>query len=190
MTITPTDFPEILIIQPQKLEDERGWFLESFRHDILETAVGHSLQFCQENLAQSSYGVIRGLHYQMPPAPQAKLVAVPYGKVIDVVVDIRKGSPHFGKHIAIELSGENQNQLFIPRGFAHGYACLSEKCLFAYKVDNYYDKTAEASIAFNDPQLAIDWQIPLEHQRLSPKDLEHPDFTAAQHFDYQQSLYE
>ena len=190
MTIIPSAFPEILIIQPQKFEDGRGWFVESFRQDLLEAAVGHTLHFCQENVAQSSYGVIRGLHYQMPPSPQSKLVSVPYGKVIDVVVDIRKGSPNFGKHITIELSGENQNQLFIPRGFAHGYACLSEKCLLAYKVDSYYDKATEASIAFNDSQLDIDWKIPLEQQRLSPKDLEHPEFASAQYFDYKQSLYE
>ena len=190
MTITPTALPEVLLIKPQKMEDERGWFMESFRKDLLEIAVGHALHFCQDNRAQSSYGVIRGLHYQMPPHAQSKLVSVIQGKVLDVVVDIRRGSPRFGKHLAVELSSENQKQLFIPRGFAHGYACLSETTFLAYKVDSYYNKAAEASIAFDDPQLAIDWQIPQELQKLSPKDLQHSTFEAAHHFDYNQPSYD
>ena len=190
MTIKPTAFPEVLLIEPKKFEDGRGWFMESFRKDLLEKAVGHALNFCQDNHAQSSYGVIRGMHYQMPPHAQSKLVYVLQGKVLDVVVDIRRGSPWFGKHLAIELSSENQKQLFIPRGFAHGYACLSETVLLAYKVDSYYNKAAEASIAFNDPQLAIDWQIPHQLQKLSPKDLQHPTFDAAHHFDYNQPYYD
>jgi len=190
MTITPTALPEVLLIQPKKFEDKRGWFVESFRKDLLEKAVGHTLNFCQDNLAESSSGVIRGLHYQMPPHAQSKLVSVPQGEVLDVVVDIRKGSPRFGKHLAIELSSENQKQLFIPRGFAHGYACLSQMALLSYKVDSYYNKTAEASISFDDPQLAIDWQIPHQLQKLSPKDLQHPTFEAAQHFDYNTSCYD
>lgn len=190
MTITPTALPEVLLIQPQKLEDERGWFMESFRKNQLEKAVGHNLYFCQENLALSSYGVIRGLHYQMPPHAQSKLVTVLQGEVLDIVVDIRKGSPNFGNHIAIELNGINQNQLYIPRGFAHGYSCLSENALLSYKVDNYYNKDSEESISFDDPKLEIDWQIPLEFQNLSPKDLNHLTFEAAQHFDFNQSLYD
>ena len=190
MTITPTALPDILLIQHNKFEDKRGWFMESYRKDILEKAVGRPLHFCQENQAKSSYGVIRGLHYQMPPHAQSKLVSVLQGKVLDVVVDIRRGSPWFGKYLAVELSSENQKQLFIPRGFAHGYACLSETVLLAYKVDSYYNKAAEASIAFDDPQLAIDWQIPHQIQKLSPKDLQHPTFEAAQHFDYNQTLYD
>lgn len=190
MTITPTALPEVLLIQPNKFEDKRGWFMESFRKDLLEKAVGHALHFCQDNQAQSTYGVIRGLHYQMPPHAQSKLVSVPQGEVLDVVVDIRKGSPYFGKHLAIELSSKNQRQLFIPRGFAHGYACLSQMALLSYKVDSYYNKAAEQSIAFNDPQLAIDWQIPHQLQKLSPKDLQHPTFEAAQHFDYNQPCYD
>ena len=190
MTIKPTAFPEVLLIESKKFEDGRGWFMESFRRDLLEKAVGHALNFCQDNHAQSSYGVIRGMHYQMPPHAQSKLVYVLQGKVLDVVVDIRRGSPWFGKHLAIELSSENQKQLFIPRGFAHGYACLSETVLLAYKVDSYYNKAAEASIAFNDPQLAIDWQIPHQLQKLSPKDLQHPTFDAAHHFDYNQPYYD
>ena len=190
MTITSTLLPEVLLIQPQKLEDERGWFMESFRKNELEKAVGHNLNFCQENHAQSSYGVIRGLHYQMPPHAQSKLVSVLQGNVVDVMVDIRKGSPHFGEHLAVELSAENQKQLFIPRGFAHGYACLSETALLSYKVDSYYNKAAEASIAFDDPQLAIDWQIPNQLQKLSPKDLQHPTFEVASNFDFNTPSYD
>ena len=184
MTISPTALSEVLLIQPKKFEDERGWFSESFRLDLLHKALGRCLNFCQENHAQSSYGVIRGLHYQMPPFAQSKLVSVPYGKVLDVVVDIRKGSPDFGKYIALQLSSENQKQLFIPSGFAHGYACLSETALFSYKVESYYNKDSEASIAFDDPKLAIDWQIPMGKQVLSSKDREHPTFEAAKYFDY------
>ena len=190
MKIKPTAFPEVFLIEPKKFEDGRGWFMESFRKDILEKAVGRALNFCQDNNAQSSYGVIRGLHYQIPPHAQSKLVSVLQGKVLDVVVDIRKGSPRFGKYLSVELSSENQKQLFIPRGFAHGYACLSEKALLAYKVDHYYDKASEASISFNDPKLAIDWQIPQEFQKLSPRDLEHPILKAAKLFDYNQPLYD
>ena len=190
MTITPTALPEVLLIQPNKFEDRRGWFMESFRKDLLEKAVGHALHFCQDNQAQSTHGVIRGLHYQMPPHAQSKLVSVSQGEVLDVVVDIRKGSPYFGKHLAIELSSKNQRQLFIPRGFAHGYACLSQMALLSYKVDSYYKKAAEQSIAFNDPQLAIDWQIPHQLQKLSPKDRQHHTFEAAQHFDYNTPCYD
>ena len=190
MTITPTALSEVLLIQPNKFEDKRGWFMESFRKDLLEKAVGHAIHFCQDNQAQSTYGVIRGLHYQMPPHAQSKLVYVLQGKVLDVVVDIRKGSPRFGKHLAIELSSENQKQLFIPRGFAHGYACLSETTNLAYKVDHYYNKASEASIAFEDLQLDIDWQIPHQLQKLSPKDLQHPTFEAARHFDYNTPCYD
>ncbi|MEC8636121.1 MAG: dTDP-4-dehydrorhamnose 3,5-epimerase [Bacteroidota bacterium] len=190
MNITPTALPEVLLIQRHKFEDNRGWFMESYRKDMLEKAVGHSLHFCQDNQAWSSYGVIRGLHYQMPPHAQSKLVSVLQGKVLDVVVDIRRGSPRFGKHLAIELSSENQKQLFIPRGFAHGYACLSETTLLSYKVDHYYNKASEASIVFNDPKLVIDWQIPQEFQKLSPKDLQHPTLEAAKFFDYNTPCYD
>lgn len=190
MTIIPSALSEVLLIQSKKFEDERGWFMESFRKDLLEDEVGRALDFCQDNLAESSYGVIRGLHYQMPPYAQSKLVSVLQGSVIDVVVDIRKGSPHFGEHLAVELSAKNQNQLFIPRGFAHGYACLSETALLSYKVDSHYNKAAEASIAFDDPQLAIDWRIPVDKQILSSKDQEHSPFEAAQCVDYNTPLYD
>lgn len=190
MTINSSALPEILFIQPKKFEDERGWFMESFRKDLLEDAVGHSLDFCQDNLAESSYGVIRGLHYQMPPYAQSKLVSVLHGSVLDVVVDIRKGSPHFGEHLTVELSAENQKQLFIPRGFAHGYACLSETALLSYKVDSHYNKATEASIAYDDPQLAIEWRIPVDKQILSTKDQKDPTFEAARCIDYNTPLYD
>ncbi len=190
MTITPTTLPEVLLIQSKKFEDERGWFMESFRKDLLEDAIGHALELCQDNLAESSYGVIRGLHYQMPPHAQSKLVSVVQGSVIDVVVDIRKGSPHFGEHLAVQLSAENQKQLFIPRGFANGYACLSETAILTYKVDSHYNKATEAGIAFDDPQLNIDWQIPAERQILSSKDRDHPAFKAAPFFNYNIPLYD
>ena len=190
MTITPTAHPEVLLIEPNKFEDKRGWFMESFRKNQLEKAVGHNLHFCQENQAQSSYGVIRGLHYQMPPHAQSKLVTVLQGEVLDIVVDIRKGSPNFGNHLAIELNGINQKQLYIPRGFAHGYSCLSENALLSYKVDNYYNKDSEESISFDDPELGIDWKIPQELQKISSKDFHHPIFAAAQYFDYKQPLYD
>ena len=190
MLITPTPLPEVLLIEPKKVEDLRGWFIETFRKDFLEEAVGHSINFCQDNLVKSYYGAIRGLHYQMPPFAQSKLVSVLQGSVIDVVVDIRKGAPNFGKHYAVELSAENQKQLFIPCGFAHGYACLSETALLTYKVDSHYNKAAEASIAFDDSRLNIDWQIPEEKQVLSAKDRQHPAFEAAPLFDYNTPLYD
>ena len=190
MKITPTELPEVLLIQPKKFEDERGWFMESFRLDLLEEAVGHSINFCQDNQSLSTYGVIRGLHYQTPPFAQSKLVSVLHGKVLDVVVDIRKGAPLFGKHFAVELSSENQKQLFIPRGFAHGYACLSDTAIFSYKVDNHYQKNAELSINFDDSALNIDWHIPAEQQILSFKDLHHPGFDKVKYFDYNQPLYD
>ena len=190
MIITSTTLPQVLLIQPKKFEDERGWFIESFRLDLLEKAVGHSINFCQENQAKSTFGVIRGLHYQIPPFAQSKLVSVLHGQVLDVVVDIRRGSPDFGKYYAVELSSENQKQLFIPRGFAHGYVCLSESAVFSYKVDNYYQKNAEASIGFDDISLSIDWKIPTEKQILSSKDRENPTLDEAQYFDYSQSLYD
>lgn len=190
MTITPTALPEVLMIQPKKFEDDRGWFMESFRRDLLEKAAGHSIDFCQDNSAHSQYGVIRGLHYQMPPHAQSKLVSVQHGKILDVVVDIRKGSPYFGQYIAVELSTKNQKQLFIPRGFAHGYACLSETSLVSYKVDHFYNKASEGSIAYDDPQLNIDWQTPKAQQSLSPKDRVHPFLAEARLFDYNLSQYD
>ena len=190
MTFNPTSLPEVLILKTTIHPDSRGWFVESFRKNLLEEAVGHNINFCQENRVKSYYGVIRGLHYQMPPGAQSKLISVVKGKVLDVVVDVRKGSPNFGKHITFELSRKNQKQLFIPRGFAHGYACLSKVATVIYHVDNYYNQSSEASIAFDDPQLNIDWQLPVNKIILSEKDKSLPRFQAAQFFDYNQSLYD
>tara|TARA_B100001057_G_scaffold213163_1_gene213497 strand:- start:1257 stop:1829 length:573 start_codon:yes stop_codon:yes gene_type:complete len=190
MTITPTEFSEVLLIKSNAHKDNRGWFMERFRKDLLVNAFGHTINFCQENQVESHYGVIRGLHYQLPPAAQSKLISVVHGNILDVVVDIRKGSPNFGKHITIELSSKNQKQLFIPRGFAHGYACLSEISRITYLVDNYYNKATEASIAFDDTQLNINWQLPANKISLSKKDKFLPRFHAAQFFDYNQSLYD
>lgn len=190
MNIISTEFSEVLLFQTNNHQDNRGWFMEGFRMDLLEVALGYTVSFCQDNYVKSNYGVIRGLHYQTPPNAQSKLLSVIEGTILDVVVDIRKGSPNFGKHITVELSSKNQKQLFIPRGFAHGYACLSETALVTYKVDNYYNKFAEASIAFDDPKLNIDWQLAADKIILSEKDKFLPFFEKAQHFDYNQSLYD
>ena len=190
MNIIPTSLPQVLLIQPKKIEDNRGWFMERFKLNLLEKALGHSINFCQENQVLSNFGVVRGLHYQMPPFAQSKLISVIEGTVLDVVVDIRKGSPNFRKYITVELSSKNQKQLFIPRGFAHGYSCLSEINRVTYQVDNHYSKSSEASIAFDDSELNIDWQLPADKIVLSEKDKSLPKFRAAQDFDYNQSLYD
>ena len=187
MTITPTALPEVLLIQPNKFEDKKAGLWKALERPTGK-AVGHALHFCQDNQAQSTYGVIRGLHYQMPPHAQSKLVYVPQGEVLDIVVDIRKGSSYFGKHLAIELSSKNQRQLFIPRGFAHGYACLSQMALLSYKVDSYYNKALSQN-RFNDPQLAIDWQIPINSKAIS-KGSSAPTFEGAQHFDNNSPYYD
>lgn len=190
MTITPTELPEVLLIKSNVYQDKRGWFIESFHKDKLANAVGHSINFCQQNQAESYYGVIRGLHYQMPPSAQSKLISVVEGNILDIVMDIRKGSPNFGKHITVELSGKKQEQLYIPRGFAHGYSCSSEIARIIYLVDNYYNKANEAGIVFDDPQLNIDWQLPTDKIILSEKDKCLPRFQAAKFFDFYQSLYD
>lgn len=174
MHFTRAAIPDIVIIEPKIHGDERGYFVETFRQDKLEEFLGYNINFCQDNESKSSYGVLRGLHYQLPPYAQTKIVRVIEGRVLDVAVDIRKGSPTFAKHVAIELSGENKKQLLIPRGFAHGFVVLSESCTFAYKVDNYYSLECDRGIAFDDEELAIDWQILFENLNLSPKDTKQP----------------
>ena len=169
MNIIPTPLKDVYIIEPAVFADNRGFFYESFNAKILEQA-GLHYHFIQDNHSKSSYGVLRGLHYQNDPFAQAKLVRVVQGSVLDVVVDIRKGSPTFLQHFSLELSAENKRQLLIPRGFAHGFVVLSETCEFLYKCDNYYDKASEGGIAYNDPALNIDWQIPQEDIILSDKD--------------------
>ena len=174
MKFSRAEIPDIIIIEPDVFTDERGYFFESFKQDELNDYLGYIINFCQDNESESSYGVLRGLHYQLNPYAQSKLVRVIKGKVLDVSVDIRIGSPTFGKHLDVELSEENKKQLFIPKGFAHGFVVLSETAIFCYKVDNYYDKESERGIAYNDPNLEIDWKIKNEDLKISDKDIRLP----------------
>lgn len=169
MTIELTHIPGLIIIHPTVFSDDRGYFFESYNSDQFKEA-GIDVQFVQDNQSKSVYGVLRGLHYQLNPFAQAKLVRVLDGKVLDVVVDIRKDSPTYGSKFSIELSGENKKQLFIPRGFAHGFTVLSKTAVFYYKCDNFYSKESEAGIRFDDPDLNIDWQIQSKDAILSEKD--------------------
>jgi dTDP-4-dehydrorhamnose 3,5-epimerase len=173
MRFIPTDIPEVVIIEPKVFGDDRGYFMESFRQDLF-SADFPEVNFIQDNESLSLFGVLRGLHYQLPPFAQAKLVRVVSGKVLDVSVDIRRHSPTFGRHVAIELSGENKRQLFIPRGFAHGFLALSDLAIFQYKVDNYYSRDHDLGIAFDDPDIDIDWVLPREELVLSEKDAANP----------------
>ena len=161
---------EVILVKPKIFGDERGYFIETFRQDKFEEAVGYKVDFLQDNESKSTKGVLRGLHFQLPPYAQSKLVRVIEGKVLDVAVDIRQGSPTFGQSVIAELSGENKHQLFVPRGFAHGFVVLSETAIFAYKVDNYYSPEYDRGLAFNDSSLNIDWQLPTEQLKLSKKD--------------------
>lgn len=189
MIFTRTVLSDVIIIEPKIYADKRGYFVETFRADKLEAFLGFKIPFCQDNESKSSYGVLRGLHYQLPPYAQTKLVRVIDGCVLDIAVDIRKGSPTFGHHVAVELSGENKRQLLIPRGFAHGFVVLSETCTFAYKVDNYYSIEYDRGIAFNDPAFNIDWIVPTEKLQLSAKDIVQPLFNDADHFIFEDDLY-
>jgi dTDP-4-dehydrorhamnose 3,5-epimerase len=189
MTFTRTEIPDIILINPKVHGDARGYFVETFRADKLEAFLGFSIPFCQDNESKSSYGVLRGLHYQLPPHAQTKLVRVIEGEVLDVAVDIREGSPTFGQHVAVRLSGENKCQLLIPRGFAHGFVVLSEQCTFAYKVDNYYSPECDRGMAFDDPVLNIDWIVEKAQLQLSAKDTVQPSFANADYFDFNENLY-
>lgn len=166
--------PEVIVIEPKVHGDERGYFVETFRQDRFEEFLGFKVNFCQDNESRSHHGVLRGLHYQLSPFAQSKLVRVIDGKVLDVAVDIRVGSPTFGKYVAVELSGKNKRQMFVPRGFAHGFVVLTETCTFAYKVDNYYSPECDRGIAFDDKDLKIDWQLNAEELHLSAKDTQQP----------------
>lgn len=181
MKFTPSHIPDVVIIEPAIFGDHRGYFLESFKENLFEQHIGKA-HFVQENESKSSYGVLRGLHYQLPPFAQAKLVRVITGRVLDIAVDIRKSSPTFGQHVAVELSEENKKQLYIPHGFAHGFVTLSKEAIFSYKCDNYYHKDSEASIRFNDQDLHINWQIPEKDMILSAKDTDGLSFKNAQLF--------
>lgn len=174
MKIRETGIDGLLVIEPEVFVDSRGYFMESFSERKFRDLTGLDVDFVQDNESKSTYGVVRGLHMQLPPHAQAKLVRVVSGRALDVAVDLRKGSQTYGKHFAVELSGENHLQLFIPKGFAHGFAVLSDEVVFQYKCDGYYVPESEAAVIWNDPDLAVDWRIPAEDVRLSEKDKIHP----------------
>ena len=189
MKVTALSIPDILLIEPKVFRDNRGLFFESFNQGDFEKRTNLSPIFVQENHSRSIKGVLRGLHYQLPPFAQTKLVSVLQGTVLDVVVDVRKGSPTFGQHIIQELSAENHLQLFIPRGFAHGFITLSKTSVFMYKVDQFYNFKSEGSISPNDLALGIDWQLPQSDWIQSEKDKKHPTLAEATLFDYNKDLY-
>ena len=189
MEVIHTEIPGVEIIEPRVFRDSRGYFFESWSQREFDLKV-RPVAFVQDNESRSTYGVVRGLHFQKGRSSQGKLVRVVSGSALDIAVDIRRGSPTFGKHVAVELSGENHRQIFIPRGFAHGFSVLSDEVVFQYKCDNFYDPAAEGAIAWDDPELGIDWRIPSGKAVLSAKDMKHPRLAAADClFDYNEDLY-
>ena len=189
MKVIETALEGVVILEPELHRDARGYFFESYSQKLFDRSV-RPVRFVQDNESKSSFGVLRGLHFQKPPHAQSKLVRVISGTVLDVAVDIRRGSPTFGRHVAVELSGENRRQLFIPRGFAHGFVVLSEEALFQYKCDNCYAPQSEGAIAWNDPQIGIDWRIDPANVILSEKDSRHPRLDEAPElFDYNTDYY-
>jgi len=175
MPFTTTPFPGLFLFEPVIHKDDRGYFFESYNEQVFHQQ-GVGIPFVQDNQSFSCYGVIRGLHYQLEPHAQAKLIRVLQGKILDVVLDLRKGSPTYGRHMSAELSADNKRQFFIPRGFAHGFSVLSETAEIAYKCDGFYNKASEGGIRYDDPALAIDWQIPAAKALVSSKDMELPVF--------------
>ena len=191
MEFIPQLIPEILVIQPKLHGDERGYFVETFRQDKFEEALGYKVKFVQDNESKSSKGVLRGLHFQLAPHAQSKLVRVIEGAVLDVAVDIRRGSPSFGQHVAVELSGTNKKQMFIPRGFAHGFVVLTNTATFAYKVDNYYSPECDRGLVFDDIDLNIDWQLTKRQLQLSEKDIRQSSLSEMKdYFDYSNNYYD
>ncbi len=189
MNVIQTSIPGVVIIEPKVCPDARGYFFESFSQREFDEKV-QKINFVQDNESMSSYGVMRGLHFQRPPFSQSKLVRCVRGTVLDVAVDIRKGSPTYGQHVAVELTEENHRQFFIPRGFAHGFAVLSDTAIFQYKCDNFYAPQADGGISILDSSLGIDWKIPTDKAILSDKDTKHPllkDFDSP--FDFNENLY-
>lgn len=178
MSLNHTEIPGVLIFEPKLFEDSRGYFFESYSEKLFKEK-GVDVRFVQDNQSSSAYGVIRGLHYQLPPYAQTKLVRVLHGKILDVIVDLRDGSPTYGKTLSIELSAENKKQIFVPGGFAHGFSVLSEEAEIFYKCDNFYHKDSEAGILYNDPALHIDWQIPAKNVIVSEKDQNLPVFAGS-----------
>jgi len=194
MDIIKTDIDGVFVINPKVFGDKRGYFFESFSQREFDEKVthilGHTIKFVQDNESMSSYGVMRGLHFQTPPYTQSKLVRCVKGAVLDVAVDIRKGSPTYGNHVAVELTEDNHRQFFVPRGFAHGFAVLSETAIFQYKCDEFYHPEVDGGISILDASLGIDWRIPIEKANLSDKDTKHAllkDFDSP--FDINVSLY-
>ena len=190
MKLTRTDIEDVIIIDPLVHGDERGYFAETFRQDKLDEFLGFRINFCQDNESKSSRGVLRGLHYQIASAAQTKLVRVIKGAVLDVAVDIRKGSPTFGRYISVELNEENKRQLLIPRGFAHAFLVLEDDTVFVYKTDNYYSPENDRGIAYNDPAIGIDWTIDSDLLLLSEKDKKQPSLKDADLFIYGENLYD
>jgi len=185
MNFIRTEIPDVVICEPVVHGDERGYFVETYRQDKLDAFLGYKIRFIQDNESKSSKGVLRGLHYQLAPAAQTKLVRVIQGSVLDVAVDIRKGSPTFEKHVAIELNAKNKRQLLVPRGFAHAFVVLEDDTVFAYKVDNYYSPENDRGISFDDDALNIDWKLDREILKLSEKDLKQPKLAETEDlFDY------
>lgn len=174
MQFSRTKIYDVVIIEPKVHGDSRGYFVETFRADKLEEFLGYKINFCQDNESKSSKGVLRGLHYQLSPYAQTKLVRVIQGKVLDVAVDIRKNSPTFGQYVAVELSADNKKQMLVPRGFAHGFVVLEDDTIFAYKVDNYYSPECDRGISFDDKSLNIDWILNKKELKLSDKDTKQP----------------
>lgn len=174
------EIPDVVLIEPTLHGDSRGYFSETFRQDLFEEFIGRSVVFCQDNESKSGFGVLRGLHFQLPPYAQSKLVRVIEGKVLDVVVDIREGSPYFGKHVSVMLDSDFKKQLFVPRGFAHGFVVLSETATFAYKVDNYYAPDFDRGLIYNDSALQVDWILKQDQFRLSDKDRSQPTLSSLQ----------
>ena len=194
MNIIETNIPGVLIIEPRVFKDARGYFFESYSQREFDEKIfailGHPIHFVQDNESMSSYGVMRGLHYQRMPYTQSKLVRCVKGAVLDVAVDIRKGSPTFGQHVAVELNEDNHLQFFVPRGFAHGFSVLSETAVFQYKCDAFYHPASDAGINIKDESLGIDWRIPAEKAILSEKDLRHANLLDGPlDFDYNDNLY-
>ena len=189
MKIVPTSIPDVVIVEPEVFGDARGYFFESYSQRRFDEAV-RPVRFVQDNESKSRYGVLRGLHFQKGRHAQSKLVRVVRGRVLDVAVDIRRGSPTFGRHVAVELTEDNLRQLFIPRGFAHGFSVLSDEAVFQYKCDNLYAPQAEGAVAWDDPDIGIDWRLPAEAILLAAKDTSHPRLKdAADLFDYNEDYY-
>lgn len=182
MKFIPQLIPDVILIEPVTHGDSRGYFLETFRQDLFEKAIGYKVNFVQDNESKSARGVLRGLHYQLPPHSQAKLVRVIDGRVLDIAVDMRKSSATFGQHVSVELTGKNKCQLFVPHGFAHGFVVLSDSATFAYKVDDYYSPEHDRGIAFDDDHLKIDWRLAVKDLQLSAKDKAHPFLVTASDF--------